>query len=143
MFKSLCVFLVLRCFLLDFLRCSIGFLWDQSLCFSVCSRDPEYVFLSAVSLVSAMPVMNILIGSLRSSVPTKLTVDRYRYPVCPSMCLCQSLSLRPSVRSFVRSFLRSVVRCRRCHSPPTRPESTRLSLGGGAFRRCKRESAQC
>ena len=56
-FKSLCVSLVLRRFLLDFPRFSVGFLWVQSLCLSVCSRDPESVFLSAVSLVSAMPVV--------------------------------------------------------------------------------------
>ena len=55
-FKSLCVSLVLLRFLLDFLWFSTGFLSVQSLCFSVCSRDPESVFLSAVSLVSAMPV---------------------------------------------------------------------------------------
>ena len=52
--------LVLRRSLLDFPGFSMGFLWVQSLCFPVCSRDPESVFLSAVSLVSAMPVVKIV-----------------------------------------------------------------------------------
>ena len=60
LFKSFWVSLVLQRFLLvifvGFPLVFSRFRVTQSV-FSVCSRDPESVFLSAVSLVSAMPVL--------------------------------------------------------------------------------------
>ena len=74
--QGLCVSLVLRRLLFDFHLFSNGFLWIQSLCFSVYSGDPESVCLSAVSLVSAMPVH----GTVDPWAPKKSPKFRNNFP---------------------------------------------------------------
>ena len=58
--------------MVDVLRLSSGFLWIQSLCFSVRRGDAESVFLSAVSIVRRIPGGIRPFEKIAYSIPSSL-----------------------------------------------------------------------